>query len=107
MPRVSLNDLLFIQGARLVLLSQTITTLNVGYDALLLEYHGIEYPDLPEAPEKSISAFRPNSFNPTRHSFWDPRQGGNKGETYSQSVMGDVYRASKFYPFHRYAGQPY
>ncbi|KAI3758168.1 hypothetical protein L6452_05720 [Arctium lappa] len=30
----------------------------LGYDALLLEYHGIEYPDLPEAPEKAISAFR-------------------------------------------------
>lgn len=30
----------------------------LGYDALLLEYHGIEYPDLPEAPEKAISACR-------------------------------------------------
>lgn len=32
--------------------------LGLGYDALLLEYHGIEYPDLPEAPDKAISAFR-------------------------------------------------
>ncbi|KAK9180730.1 hypothetical protein WN944_023865 [Citrus x changshan-huyou] len=30
----------------------------LGYDALLLEYHGMEYPDLPKAPEKAISAFR-------------------------------------------------
>jgi len=39
----------------------------LGYDALLLEYHGIEYPDLPEAPEKAISAFRTvkgNSYVP-------------------------------------------
>jgi len=41
----------------------------LGYDALLLEYHGIEYPDLPEAPEKAISAFRTvkgNSYVPHR-----------------------------------------
>lgn len=39
----------------------------LGYDALLLEYHGIEYPDLPEAPEKAISACRAvkgNSYVP-------------------------------------------
>jgi hypothetical protein len=41
----------------------------LGYDALLLEYHGIEYPDPPEAPEKAISAFRTvkgNSYVPHR-----------------------------------------
>ncbi|GKB85680.1 hypothetical protein Tco_0957952, partial [Tanacetum coccineum] len=41
----------------------------LGYDALLLEYYGIEYPDLPEAPEKAILAFRTvkgNSYVPHR-----------------------------------------
>ncbi|PWA60574.1 NADH dehydrogenase subunit 6, mitochondrion [Artemisia annua] len=41
----------------------------LGYDALLLEYHGIEYPDLPKALEKAISAFwtvKGNSYVPYR-----------------------------------------
>ncbi|MFS8023934.1 putative NADH:ubiquinone reductase (H(+)-translocating) [Helianthus anomalus] len=40
-----------------------------GIRRLLLEYHGIECPDLPEAPEKAISAFRTvkgNSYVPHR-----------------------------------------
>ncbi|GJY05517.1 NADH dehydrogenase subunit 6 [Tanacetum coccineum] len=48
----------------------------LGYDALLLEYHGIEYPDLPEAPEKAISAFRTvkgNSYVPHRSESPPPR----------------------------------
>ncbi|KAI3748764.1 hypothetical protein L6452_12075 [Arctium lappa] len=45
----------------------------LGYDALLLEYHGIEYPDLPEAPEKAISAFRTvkgNSYSHAHRKKW-------------------------------------
>lgn len=48
------------------------------YDALLLEYHGIEYPDPLEAPEKAISAFRTvkdNSYVPHRSESPPPAEG--------------------------------
>ncbi|GKE89367.1 hypothetical protein Tco_1566842, partial [Tanacetum coccineum] len=41
-----------------------------------MTYHGIEYPDLPEAPEKAISAFRTvkgNSYVPHRSESPPPR----------------------------------
>jgi len=55
----------------------------LGYDALLLEYHGMEYPDLPEAPEKAISAFRTvkeNSYGLNPH---PPRKGGGLRSCFS------------------------
>ncbi|KAK7351971.1 hypothetical protein VNO80_17385 [Phaseolus coccineus] len=49
------------------------------YDALLLEYHGIEYPDLPEALEKAISVFQTvvtgHSYVPYQYSSPPPAEG--------------------------------
>lgn len=58
----------------------------LGYDALLLEYHGIKYPDLPEAPEKAISACRAvkgNSYVPHRSESPPPRKGGGLRSCFS------------------------
>mgnify|MGYP003362010434 CR=1 FL=1 len=57
----------------------------LGYDALLLEYHGMEYPDPPEAPEKAISAFRTVKENSDvlHRSESPPRKGGGLRSSFS------------------------